>query len=232
MKTSNIDGIIPSIKYYVKRGHMKLSEKDFEDFTKVLLKNTAELCPPEEQEIVKKITSFRQVLIEESDRGCALMAVAFIDELLIELLKAYFIEDEALTKRLLSSSGSLSSFSSRIDMAYALGLMSKNIVHDLNILRKIRNDFAHVSKPLTFEEDGLRSRCFALAVMPFPKGLKARSRFCRSMVVAANEIEFARLDLTKCQARANYNGEKTAISLNEFKDFVEDRFNVDLSNSM
>ncbi|MBE3654823.1 MULTISPECIES: MltR family transcriptional regulator [Vibrio] len=211
---------------------MKLSEKDFEEFTKVLLKNTAELCPPEEQEIVKKITSFRQVLIEESDRGCALMAVAFIDELLIDLLKAYFVENEALTKRLLSSSGSLGSFSSRIDMAYALGLMSKNVVHDLNILRKIRNDFAHVSKPLTFEEDGLRSRCFALAVMPFPAGLKARSRFCRSMVVAANEIEFARLDLTKCQVRANYNGEKTATSLNELKKFVEDRFSVDLSNSM
>ncbi|PNH95079.1 hypothetical protein [Vibrio diazotrophicus] len=210
---------------------MKLSHENFEAFTEVLRKSTDDLCPSEIRDIAHNITAFREVLIQESDRGCALMAVAYIDELLIGLLKSHFVDDDTVSKRVLGSGGSLDSFASRVDMAYLLGLLPKNVVNDLNILRKIRNDFAHVSKPMSFEDDGLRSRCFALQVMPFPKNLAPRSRFCRSMVIAANEIEFARLDTTKCTPRTDYDGNRTAESLAEINKFVKENFNIDLLDS-
>jgi len=40
------------------------------------------------------------------------------------------------------------------------------------------------------------------AVIPFPPGLKARSRFCRSMVIAANEVD--QVSYGDCKGLTNY----------------------------
>lgn len=53
---------------------------------------------------------------------------------------------------LLNYPGPLSSFSSKIELAYAFRLISKNLYDSLNALRKIRNDAAHSSSPFSLKE--------------------------------------------------------------------------------
>ncbi|TOM82674.1 hypothetical protein [Vibrio parahaemolyticus] len=64
------------------------------------------------------------------------MAAAYIDEMPKDLLDSYFVDDSTVLKRLLGNSGGLTSFSARIDLSYALGLLPKKIMRDLSILRK------------------------------------------------------------------------------------------------
>ena len=94
---------------------------------------------------LEEFIDFRKSLIQESDRGCALMAADFIEDKLEKLLESYFIENEKVCKQLLKANGALATFSSKIDLTFLLGLIPKNVFNDLHILRKIRNEFAHTA---------------------------------------------------------------------------------------
>ncbi|AIK68518.1 putative transcriptional regulator [Mesorhizobium phage vB_MloP_Lo5R7ANS] len=56
-------------------------------------------------------------------------------------------------KRLFSGFGPLATFSSRIHIAEALGLIEKPLAKELHKLRAIRNLFAHSSRSLHFEDE-------------------------------------------------------------------------------
>lgn len=56
----------------------------------------------------------------------------------------------------------LASFSARIRMAYALGIISKEMRADLDAIRDIRNVFAHAQKHITFDTHAVRSACLSL----------------------------------------------------------------------
>lgn len=89
-----------------------------------------------------------------SDRSCVIVAAAYIDELLEYLLKnfLYSPSSEKEDKDLFSGYGPLSSFSSKILLSYRLGLISNYEYKTLQIIRKIRNTFAHdISKESLLE---------------------------------------------------------------------------------
>jgi DNA-binding MltR family transcriptional regulator len=52
---------------------------------------------------------------------------------------------------LVADNGPLGSFYSRIAMGYALGIHDNNMRNDLNIVRNIRNAFAHSRKSIQFD---------------------------------------------------------------------------------
>jgi DNA-binding MltR family transcriptional regulator len=106
-----------------------------------------------------EVFEFRKTLTPETDRGCALMAAAYLDSQLEDLLISHFVDDPAAVEELLGQSKPLGSFSSRIDMAYALGLIGLKARRDLHLIRKIRNLFGHDHKPLSFDEPKIASRC-------------------------------------------------------------------------
>lgn len=58
----------------------------------------------------------------------------------------------------------LSNFSSRIDFAFRIGIISHQLARDIHIIRKIRNDFAHSYEPRTFEDGKIRDQVNALAI--------------------------------------------------------------------
>src|SRR5438105_1091543 len=112
-----------------------------------------------EDELIDKFNSkfdeifeLRKCLTEETDRGVALMVASYLEGELEHLLKNYFIADKKVTDELLSQSGPLGTFSSRIDITYALGLIGSKAHRDLHLLRKIRNDFGHSSKKILFSD--------------------------------------------------------------------------------
>jgi DNA-binding MltR family transcriptional regulator len=106
-------------------------------------------------------------LMKESNRGAVLVGVAYLDDLLIRLFKARLRLTETLSEDLFESSGPLFTLSSRIKVAYSLGWIGPETFRDLNLLRKIRNDFAHLHIPITFEDPSVQSRCRELEM---PKG--------------------------------------------------------------
>lgn len=55
--------------------------------------------------------------------------------------------------------GPLGTFSSRILISFSIGLISKSYVNDLQIIRKIRNEFGHSPSIIDFENDKIASLC-------------------------------------------------------------------------
>ena len=100
----------------------------------------------------------------ESDRACAVLGAAYIDVKLDELIRASLtVPDKALAESLSGKNGPLSSFSSRINLSYALGLITKSERDDLNLIREVRNAFAHQLHGLTFASPKVASWSKGLA---------------------------------------------------------------------
>jgi DNA-binding MltR family transcriptional regulator len=120
---------------------------------------------------------FRSSLNHESDRGCALMAAAYLDDRLAALLKSYFVDDSKVADELLGQSGPLGTFSARIDVAYSIGLLSHVERRALHLIRKIRNDFGHVPEPLSFTTQTIAEKCKHLESMSFVKRSTHKAMF-------------------------------------------------------
>lgn len=86
----------------------------------------------------KMIDSFHK----ESDRGAAVLVGGFVESYLGIYLQSLVI-DAKVADDLFQAVGPLSSFSQRIAVARAFGFISKGDYDDLNLIRRIRNHFAH-----------------------------------------------------------------------------------------
>ena len=104
---------------------------------------------------------FGKLILEsnaESDRAVAILMSAELDELLRQLIEKRLIphNKQAFKKvsdtDIISSHGAIGSFAARIDLGYRLGLLDSLIAHDLHLIRKIRNLFAHETHGLHFEQ--------------------------------------------------------------------------------
>ena len=110
-----------------------------------------------------KVKDFRHTLTTESDRGCALMAAAYLDSQLEILLRLCFVENLKVADNMVDQSKPLGTFSARIDVLYLLGKIGPSAHHDLHLIRKIRNDFGHNPTPIGFEHGPIAARCRELA---------------------------------------------------------------------
>ena len=103
-------------------------------------------------------SSFFEELKEESDRAAAILVAAYIDSLLQAKLEVLFCKGNSETRRkLFDSQGAFATFSAKVDAAYCLGWLEPNVFHDIGIIRKIRNEFAHRIHGRTFEESKIKT---------------------------------------------------------------------------
>ncbi|MBE8968698.1 hypothetical protein IQ277_21490 [Nostocales cyanobacterium LEGE 12452] len=167
---------------------------------------------------LEEIISFRTTLTEETDRGCALMASAYLDSELEKLIKAKLVNNENVAKELFTQNGSLGSFSARINFAYLLGLISNTTKRNLNILRKIRNEFAHIASPLSFKTPDISSRCNELRGLGLSKNLEPRSRFIRCMMNTVALIHCSFFKVSHIEEQQDLYEQK--------KDFLEEELNI------
>ena len=169
---------------------------------------------------IEEFKNFRHSLFEESDRGCALMAAAFIEEKIGELLRAFCIENKKSYERLFENNGALATFSSKIDLAFLLGLIPKNIFDDLQLLRKIRNDFAHNASLITFESTPIKERCFTFSVLVKTMLRKhPRTYFIRAMTVILTYIDGQSESIKKCQTPKNFDISHIEQSMQKLDDY-------------
>jgi len=97
-------------------------------------------------------------LNRESPRGKVLISCGYIEELLKEVIAAFLIRGKPKDDLLGGGSAPLGSLWARTRMCFCLGLLSEQEYHDLEIIRGIRNDFAH-QVDTTFEMQSIKDRC-------------------------------------------------------------------------
>ena len=85
----------------------------------------------------------------ESDRGAAVLAGSFLENALRLYLRAK-IRDQKIADDLFSGLGPLSSFSQCARIAYAFGFIREQVFRDVELIRQIRNHFAHHPVDTTF----------------------------------------------------------------------------------
>ena len=109
---------------------------------------------PEVKEIAMH---FYDTLLLESERGAVIIGTSKVEEQLEKYIRKILPDDsKTYTRKLLDYPGVLSSFSAKIELAYAFRLIDNNLYTSLNALRKIRNDAAHVSN--SFSINDIRER--------------------------------------------------------------------------
>jgi mannitol operon repressor len=139
---------------------------------------------------------FLEVFNKETERGAALTAAAFLDDLLQKVIEAFLIKNksgEALSDGFNAPLGTLSS---RIAACHAMGLISDEEFQECELIRKIRNAFAHKMK-MSFSAEPVRALCGSTHYS-VPGETSPRGRFTSSAVVMV-------MRLTN---RAHYVGQK------------------------
>jgi DNA-binding MltR family transcriptional regulator len=112
--------------------------------------------PETDEELDRRRDQFFESFEKESDRGCVLVVASVLDECLEALLRFHMLADVKEVKRavnpLFSTQGPLGSFWAKIQLAYALQLISAHTYEDLETIREIRNMFAHQYGPADFDD--------------------------------------------------------------------------------
>lgn len=94
----------------------------------------------------------------ESDRAAAVLAGAYLDAFLEQLLRGLLVSGP-WTDQLFEQVGGLGSFSGKIAMVCSLGIAEESVCRDLDLVRKIRNHFAHHVFEATFDTSPVRDWC-------------------------------------------------------------------------
>ncbi|PKB43054.1 mannitol repressor [Cellulophaga sp. RHA19] len=142
---------------------------------------------PEMKELGEFLNSFNK----ESDRGAVLLAGSILDEWLLEIIESYLIKDKVSKELLLGFGAPLGTFSAKTKVAYSLGLIEKKEYEEINIIRKIRNEFGHSWKGVNFESTKIEKECNKLDWLgPIDDSIKRtnRSKFNFTIAILLTDL--------------------------------------------
>ncbi len=114
------------------------------------------------EDVVKRddIGGFIKEFANETPRAAAILGATFLQQCLGELIGRFLIYDPTEVDKLLE--GPLQHFAPRIRASYCMGLISEDEYHDLQIIRDIRNGFAHDLHGLSFSTAWVKDKCAKL----------------------------------------------------------------------
>jgi DNA-binding MltR family transcriptional regulator len=103
-------------------------------------------------------------VLQLSEQGSAIVFSSVVDETLARLLRDFFVKHPKTVEKMLEDPGPISSFGVRIELAFLLGLINSRERRMLNLIRKIRNHFAHSYEFVSFSQSPIKERCLELDV--------------------------------------------------------------------
>jgi hypothetical protein len=109
------------------------------------------------------LRDFLVTLGREGERSAVVLGAERINVALEVLLKSFLRPPLTKNDALFASDGALSTFSRKIELAYRLGLIDLRFKQALDIVRKLRNDFAHATKVESLHEQMHADRVKALS---------------------------------------------------------------------
>ena len=146
------------------------------------------------QTTAEDISSFISELNSETDRGLPLVAMAVVDDRLLETLRAFFCEGPSAAKLLDEGQAALGTLSARTEACYALGLIDSFEHRQITSMRKIRNEFAHALHGITFKTPRVQGFCSGLEVEDVTGGVyssnEPRARFIAAAVNMVMRLYF------------------------------------------
>jgi hypothetical protein len=96
-----------------------------------------------------------------SDRAAVILQTSNVENILESLLKTIMRQplSNDIRDRMFDGSGPLSTFSQKIMFGYAFDLYGPMFRHDLDLIRELRNGFAHVRLPMTLTTPEVAGMC-------------------------------------------------------------------------
>jgi len=101
------------------------------------------------------LNRFMRLVGKQDERAMVLSLATFIEDTLGRLLLAYFRDCKATRELVEGFSAPLGTLGSRIKVVYAVGLVTEEQFKDMEILRKVRNQFAHNWEGVSLERNDI-----------------------------------------------------------------------------
>jgi|GEM_PF-1124717 mannitol operon repressor len=138
-------------------------------------------------------------VVREGDRLGSVLVIALIDDILSDFYKARLNPSlPGGVKALLEGHGFLATVAAKLQAAYALRWLSDETFTSANLLRKIRNVFAHRVEIRSFEDRPIKDlvasmpaseeRIFAAGNFPCTRALTAREQFIMRATLTTSEL--------------------------------------------
>ncbi len=136
-------------------------------------------------------------MMDERDRGAALIGAGFVETKLKEAIVTCLRSDDETFNHMFKPGGPLGDLSNKSLIAYMLGLMRKETKADFKLIAQIRNQFAHKADPISFDTPIIRDWCAKLGLfnrmwnMVPPEGrprplTRPRDQYLETISIAAN----------------------------------------------
>ena len=110
-----------------------------------------------ERASLDNLNRFMSLIGKQDDRAMVLSLATFLEDSLGRLLLAYFRTCKATRELVEGFNAPLGTFGSRIKAAYAFGLVTEEQYKDMEILRKVRNHFAHDWEGVSLARNDIRA---------------------------------------------------------------------------
>jgi len=99
----------------------------------------------------------KKEVLHTSDRTAAIVLASWVERELEQwIVIALPRHDRKTVEKLQGRDGALNSFYSKIHLGYALALYDETTRENLDIIRRVRNAFAHTPQAIDFETDEIR----------------------------------------------------------------------------
>lgn len=133
--------------------------------------------------------AIQEIQETKSDRATAIVAAAIVEERLTAAIKSKLHRDKTIVNHIFRTSGPLGSFSAKIDLGFLIGLYSKEAHSDFEIIKDVRNEFAHRVHAISFSSPRIYDLCknfkkhdmnFQIARVSgvkYPRGFKSQKMF-------------------------------------------------------
>jgi hypothetical protein len=106
----------------------------------------------------KEFEAFAKEFSAETDRAAVILGAAKLDVLLFQILQKVLRPSTGRTDELLEGDSPLGTFSSRAMMCHRLGVIDDEMFKAINLVRRIRNSFAHELSGVSLESGAHRDR--------------------------------------------------------------------------
>lgn len=109
--------------------------------------------------------AFNSSLSDESDRARVIVVACWIEEFLkVRLMNEFSKGNAEAREALFSNNGPFATFSAKTNAAFCAGWIDSDVHHDIRVIRKLRNIFAHSYNPVSLDEEETRNLIQSLRV--------------------------------------------------------------------
>jgi DNA-binding MltR family transcriptional regulator len=108
------------------------------------------------QDELNRVNRVLREFFKENDRAAAVLVAAEIDRVILKMLESFMLPARKASSPFLGRDAPLEAFAVRIELLYRIGLIPPVMHHDLQLIRKIRNKFAHGPTGLDFDQSPVK----------------------------------------------------------------------------